>query len=99
MLKFINLTTFFAFLALAAFAANANAQIRWLNPGSGNWNTGSNWDSSSVPTATDDVIIDASGSPYTVTLNTNPIINHFLISSADANLNMVSRTFESTGSV
>jgi hypothetical protein len=43
------------------------ATIKWLG-GSANWTTASKWDSNSVPGATDDAVIDASGS-YTVTID------------------------------
>ena len=42
----------------------------WKTPGtSGNWGTSGAWSPSGVPVAGDDVTIGASGTPYTVTLN------------------------------
>src|SRR4051794_27921262 len=46
----------------------------WINSSGGNWNTPSNWSTGSVPTASNDVFIDAAGT-YTVTLDVNPAFN------------------------
>jgi len=46
----------------------------WINGSGGNWSTAANWSTGSVPTATNNVIIDASGT-YTVTLDVTPAFN------------------------
>lgn len=43
------------------------ADIHWLNPVSGDFNTGTNWSGGTVPTRSDNAFIDAAGAPYTVT--------------------------------
>jgi uncharacterized repeat protein (TIGR01451 family) len=50
----------------------------WINSSGGNWNTASNWSTGSVPTASNDVIIDAPGT-YTVTLDVNPAFNSLTV--------------------
>src|SRR5207253_1704917 len=35
--------------------------VTWINPGSGDWNTASNWSSGAVPGAADDVVINVPG--------------------------------------
>jgi uncharacterized repeat protein (TIGR01451 family) len=46
----------------------------WINSSGGNWNTPSNWSTGSVPTASNDVVIDAAGT-YTVNLDVTPAFN------------------------
>jgi uncharacterized repeat protein (TIGR01451 family) len=46
----------------------------WINSSGGNWNTPSNWSTGAVPTAANDVVIDAAGT-YTVTLDVTPAFN------------------------
>src|SRR4051812_31270992 len=47
----------------------------WINSSGGNWNTASNWSTGTVPTASNDVVIDANGT-YTVNLDiNNPAFN------------------------
>src|SRR3954452_18420151 len=43
----------------------------WINSSGGNWNTAGNWSTGSVPTASNDVVIDAAGT-YTVNLDVTP---------------------------
>ena len=43
------------------------ADIHWLNPVSGSFNTGTNWSGGTVPGASDNAFLDAAGGPYTVT--------------------------------
>ena len=43
------------------------ADIHWLNPVSGSFNTGTNWSGGTVPGASDNAFLDAAGAPYTVT--------------------------------
>jgi hypothetical protein len=42
------------------------ADIHWLNPVSGDFNTGTNWTGGTVPTASDNVFLDAVGAAFTV---------------------------------
>jgi uncharacterized repeat protein (TIGR01451 family) len=53
----------------------------WINSSGGNWNTASNWSSGSVPTAANDVVIDAAGT-YTVTLDVTPAFNSLTVGGA-----------------
>jgi len=46
----------------------------WINSSGGNWNTASNWSTGTVPTAANNVVIDANGT-YTVNLDVNPAFN------------------------
>jgi uncharacterized repeat protein (TIGR01451 family) len=48
--------------------------VHWINSSGGNWSTGSNWSTGTVPTAANDVVIDAAGT-YTVSLDINPNFN------------------------
>src|SRR3954453_4599985 len=43
----------------------------WINSSGGNWSTASNWSTGTVPTASNDVFIDAAGT-YTVNLDVTP---------------------------
>lgn len=45
------------------------ATVSWKDPVNGNWTDGTKWSTGMVPAAGDDVIINASGASYTVTLN------------------------------
>jgi hypothetical protein len=58
--------------------------IKWLG-GSANWTTASKWDSNSVPGATDDAVIDASGS-YTVTISTPILVGSIAVNDTSATL-------------
>jgi uncharacterized repeat protein (TIGR01451 family) len=51
----------------------------WINASGGNWNTASNWSTGTVPTAANDVVIDANGT-YTVSLDiNNPAFNSLTV--------------------
>jgi uncharacterized repeat protein (TIGR01451 family) len=50
----------------------------WINSSGGNWNTSSNWSTGTVPTVSNDVVIDANGT-YTVTLDVTPAFNSLTI--------------------
>ena len=43
--------------------------VSWINPAGGDWADGANWSTGSVPTATQDVVIDLAGT-YTITHST-----------------------------
>jgi len=60
--------------ATSASAFTVLTATHWINSSGGNWNTASNWSTGTVPTASNDVIIDANGT-YTVTLDVNPAFN------------------------
>ena len=68
----------------------------WLNPIDGNWSDASNW-SDGVPTVDDDVVIDADGSEYTVTVDTNAEVAGLTLGSADATLSLIFRTLTVNG--
>lgn len=55
-------------LSLLAVAPCPGAEVTWINPENGNWNTAANWSTGTVPTAVDDVYINVDGT-YTVTIN------------------------------
>ncbi len=42
--------------------------VRWITVGPGDWSMGSNWSTGTVPTVSDDVVIDVPGGPFTVTV-------------------------------
>jgi hypothetical protein len=50
-------------------AATVNGAIHWINGSGGNWSTAGNWSPAQIPTASDEVYIDAGGS-YTVIVST-----------------------------
>jgi uncharacterized repeat protein (TIGR01451 family) len=62
----------------SATAFTVATAVHWINSSGGNWNTGSNWSGGSVPTASNDVVIDAAGT-YTVNLDVNPAFNSLTI--------------------
>lgn len=79
-------------LAVApASAAYAAVFARWLAPASGAWSEGVRWSTGVVPNnapnpgVTYDVVIDATGSPYTVLL-TGARVDSVLVDSSDATL-------------
>ena len=49
------------------------ATINWTTGTSGDWNTGTLWTPATVPTAVDDVVIDAANTFYTVTIASGEI--------------------------
>jgi len=51
-----------------------SATIGWINASGGNWNNPSNWSSGTVPTSTDDVIINLTDT-FTIVLDMNATIN------------------------
>ncbi|MDP2339919.1 MAG: Ig-like domain-containing protein [Deltaproteobacteria bacterium] len=74
----------FVVVALAADVAAA-ADIRWLNPVSGNFNAGANWAGGVVPGAADTAIVDVAGGPFTITFtNLTLAIGALLLDSPDA---------------
>src|SRR5450432_1660789 len=59
------------------------AAIHWLSGVSGDWSTGSNWSSGTVPGSGDDVTIAASGT-YTVTISDNEAAHSLTLNDAGA---------------
>ena len=76
----------------AQTAQSADSTSSWLNAVSGDWEDDSFWDTTFFPNngnggfATHEAIINATGAPYTVTLNTNPSLDSLTIGSEDAEL-------------
>jgi hypothetical protein len=58
------------------------AAVFWTS-GSGNWSVASNWSSNTVPTSTDDVTINATGT-YTVTVDGTDLVNSLIFNAPDA---------------
>ena len=93
--------------ATAGFAADVTST--WNTATSGNWNVNANW--TNVPAlggfpnngnggvATYDATISPTGSPYTVTLNTNVTLEDLLLNSANATLSHTSGTLTATGAI
>jgi uncharacterized repeat protein (TIGR01451 family) len=62
----------------SASAFTVLTTAHWINSSGGNWNTASNWSTGTVPTASNDVFIDANGT-YTVSLDVNPAFNSLTV--------------------
>ncbi len=76
-------------LALAIRPAPASAATcKWKTAASGNWNTAGNWIdcNNGVPGASDDVVIDATGANYAVTLDVDKTVASLSLNSANATL-------------
>ncbi len=70
----------------------------WSSAAGSNWSVGTNWSPVGAPQAAgDSVLIDAAGSPYTITLDVNPTLDAFTMNSADATLFMDGRTMTVSG--
>lgn len=88
MLRFILVPV----LALMLTIGHVHAQTNylWNSAANGNWNIGSNWNPAAIPGALDSVLINATGSNYTVTLSDTQSISNLTINSPNA-------TFSQTG--
>jgi hypothetical protein len=64
--------------ATSGSSFTALTTAHWINSSGGNWNTASNWSTGTVPTASNDVVIDANGT-YTVNLDVAPAFNTLTI--------------------
>jgi shikimate kinase len=73
------------------------SEIEWQNGVSGDFNVGTNWTGDSVPGASDDALITASGT-YTVTDNLGNTVNS-VTTSAGATLSITARTFTPTNGI
>src|SRR5690606_2980904 len=79
-------------LAIAAPGVAADQAATWLNPITGLWSEATGWSSDPlVPNEgnggfTYDVVIDASGTPYVVTVDEATTLENFVLDSADATL-------------
>jgi hypothetical protein len=69
--------------------------IHWNSATSGSFNTTTNWNPQQVPTTTDDAIIDATGSAYTVTSSQSNTVNDIQTVSV-ATLDITGGTFTAT---
>lgn len=84
-------------LLLASFATVGGYAFadsgQWQSAVSDSWATSARWSGTSFPNAPgDSAAINVSGSPYTVTLNSDITVNSLLLDSPDATLNQVSNT-------
>lgn len=67
------------FLFIFSAGLSASAQKTWVLNGNGNWSVAANWSGGTVPTSTDDVVINVSGN-RTVTLDVNATVKSFTLS-------------------
>jgi len=90
---------FYVALFVFSFSSSTFAQTTysWVG-GSGNWSVATNWSPNGVPTATDNVVITASGT-YTVTLDGDSMIYDLTIggTSGIQTLSLSSRTLTING--
>jgi hypothetical protein len=63
--------------------------IKWASGISGNWSLASNWSSGTIPSFSDDVTIDASGS-YTINVNNGAGVNSLVFNAPAATINIPS---------
>ncbi len=93
-------------LGFAPSAAALTIPSSWLSASSGAWDDAMQWSTdpefpnngSPDTTSTYDVTIDATGSPYTVTLDTNITIDNLSLDSSNATVSHTTGTFVVTGS-
>ena len=80
-------------LAALALAPAANSQTHsWSAPVDGNWDIPTNWSAGSTPNDPGHwAAIGVGGSPYTVTLNINAVLDRFSLLNGSATLEMVNR--------
>lgn len=64
------------------------ALIQWINSDGGSWNIPANWQPARVPQTGDQVLAEASGRHYTITVNTAVTIQSLMISEAGVTLNV-----------
>ena len=78
------------------------ATVSWASAVSGNWSDGTKWDTGNSPGLNDDVIMNASGSNYTVTLDVDvtggEALDSLVVNSSDATFSASGRTFTVNGS-
>ena len=67
--------------------------IHWLNPLSGNFTHAADWSGGKVPGASDDAILDAVGSSFTVTSASSQTVNSLRLA-ANATLSITGGTFD-----
>ncbi|MBW3671364.1 MAG: hypothetical protein KY432_06790, partial [Acidobacteria bacterium] len=68
---------------IAACTPVFGATVSWTNGLGGDWHTASNWDTGTVPGATDDVVVNLPGT-YTITVTTADVtINSLTLGSSD----------------
>ena len=87
-------------VALAAPAARGQVTYTWGSAASGNYNVAANWTpGGGPPTVIDSVLIAATGSAYTVTLNDNRSITDFTLNSANATFSHTAGTYTLGGTM
>ncbi|MCC5805059.1 MAG: carboxypeptidase regulatory-like domain-containing protein [Opitutales bacterium] len=67
--------------ATVTVEVTAPEEIRWINPAGGNFLTGANWSSGSVPGPDERAVIDLDGT-YTVTVNANHTVGQIVVGAA-----------------
>jgi PEP-CTERM motif len=97
------------FHLLRGVAIAADVTSSWSTATSGNWNANANWtnvpalggfpNNSNGGVATYDAVINAAGSPYTVTLGTAVAVEDLLLNSANATLAHTAGTLTATGAI
>jgi hypothetical protein len=75
----------------------APSTVSWNAAVSGIWTDGSKWSSGAPPAASDTVVIDKTGSAYTVTLDADATVAGFTLNSASAGFSLTSRTLTVNG--
>src|SRR4051794_18794435 len=100
------LARFAAVLALASTVGRAQTLAVWVDPISGNWNDPTRWsinplfpNNGTPPGSTYVARIAASGSPYTVTLNTPIAVSGLDLTSAAATLRILDNVALSAGTI
>ena len=101
------ITGLFGLFGTAGFAADVTST--WNTATSGNWNVNANWtnvpalggfpNNGSSGVATYDATISPTGSPYTVTLNTDVALEDLLLNSVNATVSHTSGTLTATGAL
>ncbi len=91
------------FSAAPVLARAADVTSRWATAASGTWDAAANWanapalggfpNNGNGGVATYDAVIDATGAPYSVALNTNVTVDAFTLNSPSATFNHNAATF------
>jgi hypothetical protein len=87
-----------AIMSIVASVRARAATVSWLNAASGNWSDTANWDTGTVPTAADDVVIAVDGT-YTVTVDVDTTVASLSLGGATGvqTLLLASHTVELSG--
>lgn len=102
--RFVNLKSLVVVLAMAAAPMRtisyAQELQEWNNPAGGSFGTSTNWQSSAIPVALDEVVFDVAtalgGSPavYAVTFGMDRMANSLEVSNDDVTLQLMDHTFQ-----